>query len=78
VSCHPAGLLVQRDAEIGAFRPEPFYTVNLDCGGFSVASEKQKEKTKRRPWPLPAKAKTASGQGIQRKEKSEKAPALYD
>ena len=71
-------LLVQRDAEIGAFRPEPFYTVNLDCGGFSVASEKHKRKDEAQAVAAACKGKTASVKGIQRKEKSEKAPALYD
>ena len=37
-------LIVQREAEIGAFRPEAFYTVNLRCGDFAAVSEKFKEK----------------------------------
>lgn len=37
-------LIVQREAEIGAFRPEAFYTVNLRCGEFAAVSEKFKEK----------------------------------
>ena len=37
-------LIVQREAEIGAFRPEAFYAVNLRCGDFAAVSEKFKEK----------------------------------
>lgn len=33
-------LLVQREAEIGAFKPEPFYTAELDFGSFTAVSEK--------------------------------------
>ena len=37
-------LIVQREAEISAFKPVPFYTPVLDCGGFSAAGEKCAEK----------------------------------
>ena len=41
-------LLVQREAEISAFVPEPFYTVELDCGFFAVTGHmKDKEEAKR-------------------------------
>ncbi|RAZ95529.1 DNA topoisomerase III, partial [Klebsiella oxytoca] len=33
-------LIVQREAEIAAFAPEPFYTVELDCGGMTVTGER--------------------------------------
>ena len=29
-------LIVQRECEIDAFKPEPFYTVHLDCKGFEI------------------------------------------
>ena len=32
-------LIVQREAEISVFKPVPFYTPVLDCGGFSAAGE---------------------------------------
>lgn len=38
-------LLVQREAEIGAFKPEPFYTAELDFGSFTATSEKFKKKS---------------------------------
>ena len=37
-------LLVQREAEISAFQPEAFYTVNLGFGEFSASGERMKEK----------------------------------
>ena len=37
-------LLVQREADIAAFKPEAFYTIELDFGSFTAASEKFKNK----------------------------------
>ena len=36
-------LLVQREADISAFVPEPFYTVQLDCG-FIAATDRMKDR----------------------------------
>ena len=38
-------MLVQREAEIGAFKPEPFYTAELDFGSSTAVSEKFKQKS---------------------------------
>lgn len=69
-------LLVQREVEIDAFKPEPFYTAELNFGSFTATSEKFKKK---------ADAKAAIShdgaavvKSVVSKEKSEKAPALYD
>lgn len=70
-------LLVQRTAEIEAFTPVPFWKVQLDLGGFLAETERISEKSK-------AKALAAACSGpakvisVECKEKSEKAPALYD
>lgn len=70
-------LLVQRTAEIEAFTPVPFWKVQLDLGGFFAETERIGEKSK-------AKALAAACSGpakvisVECKEKSEKAPALYD
>ena len=70
-------LLVQRTAEIEAFTPVPFWKVQLDLGGFFAETERISEKSK-------AKALAAACSGpakvisVECKEKSEKAPALYD
>lgn len=71
-------LIVQREAEIDAFKPEPFYTVNLDCGDFTPSTQREKEKPKADAIAKDCKGKTAIVQSVERKEKSEKAPALYD
>ena len=33
-------MIAQREAEIAAFEPVPFYTVELDCGGMTVTGER--------------------------------------
>ena len=69
-------LLVQREAEIAAFVPEPFYTVQLDCG-FTAATERMKDRSAADAVVIACENK-AIVQTVERKEKSEKAPALYD
>jgi DNA topoisomerase-3 len=71
-------LIVQREAEISAFQPEPFYTVNLDCGGFAATGDKLKAKPEAEAVAAACKGKTAIVRAVERKEKSEKPPALYD
>lgn len=71
-------LLVQREAEIGAFKPEPFYTINLDFKRFSAVSAKFKSKSEAERRMEKCKENMAKVTNIERKEKTEKAPALYD
>ena len=71
-------LIVQREAEISAFQPEPFYTVSFDCGGFTATGDKLKQKPEAEAVAAACKGKTASVRAVERKEKFEKAPALYD
>lgn len=70
-------MVVMREASISAFTPVPFYTVVLDMNGFVVTSERLKKKND-----AEAIANTSQGVGVvtknEQKEKSEKAPALYD
>ena len=70
-------LLVQREAEIGAFKPEPFYTAELDFGNFTAASEKFKKKSEATS-AIPKNKDAAIVESVTSKEKTEKAPALYD
>lgn len=70
-------LLVQREAEIGAFKPEPFYTAELNFGSFTAASEKFKKKSEAETV-VPKKEDAAIVQSVSSKEKSEEVPALYD
>ena len=69
-------LLVQREVEIAAFVPELFYTVELDCG-FTAVSERMKERSAADAVVIACQNK-AIVQTLERKEKSEKPPALYD
>ena len=71
-------LIVQREAEISAFQPEQFYTVNLDCGGFTATGDKLKAKPEAEAIAAACKDKAATVSAVERKEKFEKPPALYD
>ena len=71
-------LVVQREAEIGAFRPEAFYTVNLRCGDFAAVSEKFKEKAEADALAAACTGQPVTVKAVQRTEKTEKAPQLYD
>lgn len=71
-------LLVQREAEIKAFQPEPFYTVKLDNGDFAAVSEKLKSKPDAESLKSACAGAPAVIRSVEQKEKSEKAPALYD
>ena len=70
-------LLVQREAEIGAFKPEPFYTAELDFGSFTATSEKYKKKSEADAV-IPKGNEPVVVKSVTSKEKTEKAPALYD
>ena len=69
-------LLVQREAEIKAFQPEPFYTVNLNMDGLSASSEKFKDKKEAEA--VKQSCAEAVIRSVEQNEKVEKAPALYD
>jgi len=70
-------MAVMREAAISAFKPEPFYTVQLELDGFTAASERFKKKTD-----ADAVCNQCEGSVIVTKadckEKNEKPPALYD
>lgn len=70
-------LIVQREAEIGAFKPEPFYTAELDFGSFTATSEKFKKKSDADAV-IPKAGEPVVVKSVTSKEKTEKAPALYD
>ena len=67
-------LIVQREAEIAAFEPVPFYTVELDCGGVTPTGERADCKEDA----AACEGGTVSVQTWEHREKSEKPPALYD
>lgn len=70
-------MAVMREASIAAFTPKSFYTVVLDMNELKVTSERIKVKSD-----AVALANACKGVGVvtknERKEKSEKPPALYD
>ena len=70
-------LLVQREAEIEAFKPEPFYTAELNFGSFTATSEKFKMKAEAEAL-IPKDGEAAVVMCVTSGEKTEKAPALYD
>ena len=72
-------MTVSREAAIDAFRPEPFYLIQLRTGGYMASSERFKDKTQAEA--LLAECRKASEAVLQkneRKEKTERPPALYD
>ena len=70
-------LLVERRREIEEFKPETFFTVAVNCGGVSLSSERIAEKSE-----ADALAGACTGEvhitSIERREKRENPPALYD
>lgn len=73
------GMVVLREAAISAFMPEPFYTVQLAVNDFTVSSERFKEKMDAELCRKACQeAGTATVRKVERREKSEKPPALYD
>ena len=72
-------MTVEREAAIAAFKPEPFYIIQLQTGGCMASSERFKEKAQAED--LLAECRKSSRAFVQkseRKEKSERPPALYD
>ena len=71
-------LIAQREAEIAAFEPEPFYTVELTCGGMALTGERISGKEDAAAIAAACEGGTATVQAVERKEKTERPPALYD
>ena len=71
-------MIVQREAEIAAFEPQPFYTVELSCGGIVLSGERFLGKQYTLAVADFCADKSVTIQTVERREKSEKAPALYD
>ena len=72
-------MTVEREAAIAAFRPEPFYTVLLQMEDCMASSERFKEKAQAEALLAECrKFSQAVVQKTERKEKSERPPALYD
>lgn len=70
-------LLVQREREISAFVPEPFYHLVLDCG-FPLSSEKLTDMEAAQELTRACAVSSITILSVERKEHTEKAPSLYD
>ena len=71
-------LIVQREAEIDTFKPVPFYTVTLELPGFSVSGERMADKAAAEQLKKACQGTNVTVKQVERKDKSEKPPALYD
>lgn len=74
----PLAMVVMRDAEIAAFKPQPFYT-QIDIGGCTAASRRFDVKAEAEQ--LLARCKETMKvmiKAMDRKEKTERPPLLYD
>ncbi len=70
-------LIVAREAAISAFQSEPFYSVQLSCG-FLAQTERLTDKAEAERIQQMCHLKTAVVRSIDKKQKSEKPPKLYD
>ena len=72
-------MTVEREAAIAAFKPEPFYIIQLQTGGCMASSERFKDKSQAEE--LLAECRKSSQTVVQkseRRERAERPPALYD
>ena len=71
-------LIVQREAEIDTFEPVPFYTVSLELPGLTVSGERMSDRASAQQLKEACQGANVTIKKMERKEKSEKPPALYD
>lgn len=72
-------MVCDREAAISGFQSEPFYTVQLVPEGFAANGERMKEKTEAEKIAEECRsAGTAAVKDVERKDRTEKPPALYD
>ena len=72
-------MVVMRDAAIRAFKPEPFYSAELEFRDFQAGGERMKEKAEAEKLVAECcQAGSAIITKVEQKEKSEKPPALFD
>ena len=71
-------MVVMREAAISAFKPEPFYSVELTLQDFTASSERIKEKARANEVCRNRVGSVLTVTKAESKEKSERPPALYD
>lgn len=70
-------MIVDRETVIAAFQPETHYTVQINCG-FPAQTERIKDKAEAQRVQQECNHQTAVVKQIDKKQKSEKPPQLYD
>ena len=72
-------MVVMRDAQILAFKPEPFWTVQITAGGITASSRRFQNKSEAAILLLRCRNEDqAMVESVETKEKLEKPPLLYD
>lgn len=71
-------LTVMREAAIAAFISEPFYTVKIQMDGFTASSERIKSEVEAEKLAADCKEASAVVAKVERKNRKEKPPLLYD
>lgn len=71
-------MMVEREEEISTFKVTPFYTVQLDLGGFILTGEKLLEKQMAQTLRNACDGQNVTIETVERKDKIEKPPKLYD
>ena len=71
-------LIVQRECDIDAFKPELFYTIQLNCDNFTALSERFKDRNEAEQILNSCENHAVTVKSIERKEKNERPPLLFD
>lgn len=71
-------MLVEREAQISGFTPKSFYTVNVTSNGMTAVSERFEDMSEAVRLADLCKNNSVMVRSVEKKEKSEKAPLLYD
>lgn len=71
-------MIVERQVNISEFKAEPFYIVELDCGNFTLSSERIKDKEITETLCKSCNGQNITIEKVEEKEKIEKPPKLYD
>lgn len=71
-------MIARREMEIAGFEPKAFYVVELSCGNMVLAGERFSDKQYAENIAVSCQGKSVIIQTVERQEKTENAPALYD
>lgn len=71
-------MIVQRDAEVGGFVKQKFYTADLNCGDFILSSARIDDENAADSLVSACDGKSVTISSVKREVKSDKAPKLYD